>query len=162
VFGIPKNALLTSESLDMDDGEFDFDAEIRCLEDLVDQLVQAHTLEAKVEAIMKDRRVGAFFLTSRCSASSSVASPFGCFLCIFLFRQLLSEALYEQPALFLLTGCCVCLLLPVIFSTVPGFVRWSILSVSLWRTSSCCTAYPPSTSGRYWQWHLKVHTHRHL
>eukprot|EP00193_Tetraselmis_chui_P003611 CAMPEP_0177752566 /NCGR_PEP_ID=MMETSP0491_2-20121128/989_1 /TAXON_ID=63592 /ORGANISM="Tetraselmis chuii, Strain PLY429" /LENGTH=887 /DNA_ID=CAMNT_0019267781 /DNA_START=95 /DNA_END=2758 /DNA_ORIENTATION=+ len=64
VFGIPKNALLTSESLDMDDGEFDFDAEIRCLEDLVDQLVQAHTLEAKVEAIMKDRRVGAFFLTS--------------------------------------------------------------------------------------------------
>lgn len=49
MFGVPPNALLTSESMDFDDdGEFDFDAEIQYLEALADRLMQATNLEDKV------------------------------------------------------------------------------------------------------------------
>jgi len=65
MFGVPPNALLTSESMDFDDdGEFDFDAEIQYLEALADRLMQATNLEDKVETIMQDQRVSAFFLTT--------------------------------------------------------------------------------------------------
>jgi len=84
VFGAQPDALLTTDSIDLSEAQFDFGAEIEYLQDVLDVLIKAPSLETKVELLLANPRAAGFFQGSR----SSVLH----FRPIFLLLQVLSLA----------------------------------------------------------------------
>eukprot|EP00192_Tetraselmis_astigmatica_P009689 CAMPEP_0117698622 /NCGR_PEP_ID=MMETSP0804-20121206/29852_1 /TAXON_ID=1074897 /ORGANISM="Tetraselmis astigmatica, Strain CCMP880" /LENGTH=885 /DNA_ID=CAMNT_0005512935 /DNA_START=195 /DNA_END=2852 /DNA_ORIENTATION=+ len=70
VFGAQPDALLTTDSIDLSEAQFDFGAEIEYLQDVLDVLIKAPSLETKVELLLANPRAAGFFQGSSAGSES--------------------------------------------------------------------------------------------